>query len=87
MVNGAPTQPKVDTGVTIYSTDPEEVELGLVSTSLITIPDPGLAPAMLPVIVPTVQVNVLAVLAVKAILGLPPLQIVVAGGVVIAGIG
>jgi hypothetical protein len=42
---------------------------------------------MLPVIVPTVHVNVLDVLAVKAMLGLLPLQVAGFEGVVTEGIG
>jgi hypothetical protein len=87
MLNGAPTQPLADVGVTMYSTEPEAEVLGLVSTWLITFPLPGDAPVIPPVTVPTVHVNVLGVLAVNAIFGLPPLQILVAGGVVIAGFG
>lgn len=50
-------------------------------------PEPGFAPEMLPVIVPTVQVNVLGVEAVKLIFGLVPLQIVDVAGVVTTGTG
>jgi hypothetical protein len=42
---------------------------------------------MLPVIVPTVHENVLAAVAVRAILGLLPLQVACAAGVVMEGIG
>ena len=87
MLKGAPTQPLADVGVTIYSTVPEEAALGLVSTWLMTLPVPAEAPVIPPVIVPMVQVNVLGTLAVSGIFGLPPLQILVAGGVVICGLG
>jgi hypothetical protein len=87
MVNGAPTQPALDVGVTMYSTLPEETALGLVSTWLMTDPVPGVAPPILPVIVPIVQEKVLGVDAVSEMFGLPPLQILVDGGVVMAGIG
>ena len=42
---------------------------------------------ILPVIVPIVQLNVLATLAVNEILGLVPLQIVIVAALVIAGAG
>jgi hypothetical protein len=87
IVNGAPTQPAVEVGVTIYSTEPELTVLGLFSTWLIILPDPATAPVMPPVTVPIVHENVLGVLADKLMFGLPPLQILVAGGVVIDGIG
>jgi hypothetical protein len=87
IVNGAPTQPAFEVGVTMYSTDPELVVLGLFNIWLITAPVPAVAPVMPPVTVPIVHVNVLGVLAVRLMLGLPPLQILVAGGVVIEGIG
>ena len=50
-------------------------------------PDPILAPVMLPLIVPKVQTKVLGTLAVKAIFGPDPLQVVAVGAVVITGIG
>jgi hypothetical protein len=87
MVNGAPTQPAFEVGVTTYSTLPDETELGLVSTWLIVAPLPAVAPLMLPVMVPTVQLNVLGVVADNAMFGFPPLQILVLAGLVIAGIG
>ena len=46
-----------------------------------------MAPVILPVIVPTVQVNVLGVLAVKAMLVAVPLQIVAVLAVVTTGVG
>jgi hypothetical protein len=42
---------------------------------------------MAPVIVPTVHVNVLGVLAVNAIFGLVPLQILFVAALVTAGVG
>ena len=50
-------------------------------------PEPALAPVMPPVIVPIVQLNVLATLAVKLILGPVPLQVVAVVAVVTAGLG
>jgi hypothetical protein len=50
-------------------------------------PLPAAAPVMPPVTVPTVQVNVLAALAVRAILGLVPLQVAMVDAVVTAGVG
>lgn len=51
------------------------------------LPDPADAPVMPPVIVPTVQVNVLGALAVKAIDGAMPLQVEAVFGVVTTGVG
>jgi hypothetical protein len=87
ILNGDPTQPLAETGVTIYSTVPEDVVLGFVNTWLITLPEPAVAPVIPPVTVPIVHENVEAVLADNGIFGLPPLQILVAGGVVITGFG
>jgi hypothetical protein len=50
-------------------------------------PDPGLAPVILPVIVPMVHANVLGTLAVKEMLGPVPLQIVAVLALVTAGLG
>lgn len=50
-------------------------------------PEPALAPEMLPVMVPTVHVNVLGVLVVKAIFGLVPLQILNVAALVTNGFG
>ena len=50
-------------------------------------PEPELAPVIPPVIVPTVQAKELAMLEVKAIFGLVPLQIVVAEELVTIGAG
>ena len=50
-------------------------------------PDPLLAPVMPPVMVPIVQVNVLGMLAVRAIFGPTPLQVVAVFAVVTVGKG
>ena len=54
---------------------------------MIVDPDPEFAPLILPVMVPIVQVNVLAALAVKLIFGLKLLQIDEVLAVVSAGVG
>jgi hypothetical protein len=88
IVYGEPVQPPVvEVGVIIYWTVPAVVLLGLVNTWLIEEPAPLEAPVIPPVIVPTVQVNVLAALAVKLIAGLDPLQVVAVVGFVTVGIG
>lgn len=89
MVYGAPGQAgvAVDVGVTMYCTVPAVVLLGLFSVWAIVEPDPAAAPVMPPVIVPTVHVNVLAVVAVSAMLVALPLQIAVVAAVVITGLG
>ena len=51
------------------------------------LPEPALAPVIPPVIVPTVQVKVLATVAVSPIFVVPPLQIVAVFAVVIFGVG
>ena len=79
--------PAVDVGVTIYSTVPAVVLLGLVSVWLIRLPAPAVAPVIPPVTVPMVHVNVLAVLAVSVIFGLVALQICTEAGLVTAGVG
>ena len=50
-------------------------------------PDPALAPVMLPVIVPTVQVKVPGMEDVKLIAGLEPLQVIAVDCVVTIGDG
>lgn len=60
---------------------------GLVNTWLMVLPEPALAPEMLPVMVPTVHVKVLGALAVSAIFGLVPLQIDDVFAVVTTGLG
>jgi len=57
IVRGVPThEPTVEVGVTMYSTVPAMVLLGLVSIWLIVDPELAVAPVMPPVIVPVVQV-------------------------------
>jgi hypothetical protein len=89
MVYGAPGHVvlAVDVGVTIYCTVPAVALLGLLSVCAIVAPDPAVAPVMPPVTVPTIQVNVLAALAVKAILVAVLLQIAAVLAVVTAGVG
>jgi hypothetical protein len=77
----------VDVGVTIYCTVPEVALLGLVSACAMVLPDPAVAPAILPVIVPTVQVNVLDADDVSAIAVDVPLQMAAVLAVVTAGVG
>lgn len=48
-------------------------------------PDPGLAPVIPPVMVPMLHVKLLAILAVRLILGLVPLQVVAVAELVTAG--
>jgi hypothetical protein len=69
-------EPAIEVGVTIYCTDPAEEVLGLVSISLMVVPEPEFAPLIPPVIVPNVHVNVLETPAVNVILVLAPLHIV-----------
>ena len=61
--------------------------LGLVSVWLIVEPEPALAPVILPVIVPIVHVKVLAMLAVKLMFMLLPLQMLAVLAVVTTGDG
>lgn len=61
--------------------------LGFESVCAIVAPDPDVAPVMPPLMVPTVQVNVLAVVAVNAMLVVPPLQIAAVFAVVTTGVG
>ena len=61
--------------------------LGLVSTWLMVLPDPALAPVMPPVIVPMVQVNVLGTVAVRLIFGPVPLHVAAVLAVVTTGVG
>lgn len=79
--------PEAETGVTLYSTVPGAVDNGLVSACTIEDPDPGLAPVMPPVTVPTVQVNVLAALAVRLMFVEAPLQREKVDAVVTTGTG
>jgi hypothetical protein len=61
--------------------------LGLVSVWLMVVPDPAVAPVMLPVIVPIVHANELGAVAVRAMLGLVLLQIDALAPFVTAGVG
>ena len=61
--------------------------LGLFSVWEMVEPAPPDAPVMLPVIVPTVHVKVLAVLAVKAMFVAVPLHMEAVLGVVTTGVG
>lgn len=74
-------------GVTIYCTVPGVVLLGLFSTWAMVLPEPALAPVMLPVMVPMVQLNVLGAEAVNGILVATPLQAVAVLALVTAGRG
>jgi hypothetical protein len=89
IVYGDPGQPgvAVDVGVTIYCTVPAVALLGLVRVCAIVLPAPIDAPLILPVIVPTVQVNVLGAVAVNAMFVAVPLQIAAVLAVVTAGVG
>ena len=78
----------VEVGVTIYSTVPDVVLLGLSNTSLIVLPDPGsVYPVMPPVTVPTVHAKLLGALAVNTILVFALLQMLFVAAVVTAGFG
>jgi uncharacterized protein Usg len=77
----------VEVGTTRYSTVPEAALPGFVSTWLIVLPDPAIAPVILPVIVPTVHVKLLGALAVNAMLGLVPLHVTAVLAVVTTGVG
>ena len=77
----------MDVGVTIYSTVPTALLLGLVSVCAMFAPVPDVAPVTLPVIAPIVQLKVLDVVAVSAIFVVPPLQIVAVFAVVTTGVG
>jgi ABC-type proline/glycine betaine transport system permease subunit len=88
IVNADPAHdPVVDVGVTRYCTLPAVALLGLVNAWLIVAPDPALAPVMLPVIVPIVHAKLLGALAVNAIFGPDPLQVLAVAALVTAGIG
>ncbi len=80
-------EPVVEVGVTRYCTVPAVELLGLVNVWLIVAPEPPLAPVIPPVMVPMVQLNVLATLAVKLILGPVPLQVLAVFAVVTTGRG
>ena len=77
----------VEVGVTIYSTVPVALLLGLESVCAIVLPEPAVAPVIPPVTVPIVQLKVLGAVEVSAILVAELLQIVVAAAVVTTGLG
>jgi hypothetical protein len=54
---------------------------------LIVFPELAVAPVILPMIVPTVHVKLLGALAVNAMFGLVPLQVLAVLAVVTAGVG
>lgn len=88
MVYGDPTQePAVEVGITVYSTVPAVVLLGFDRVCAMVDPFPALAPLMLPVIAPMVQLKLLAVVAVRLILVVLPLQISAVFAVVTTGVG
>jgi hypothetical protein len=71
----------------MYWTVPAVKLEGLISAWLMVDPEPALAPVIPPEITPIVHVNVLGVLAVNAMFGLAPLQMVAVAGFVTAGFG
>ena len=71
----------------MYSTVPAAELLGLFRVCAIVAPVPAVAPVIPPVTVPTVQLNVLAVLAVRAIFVAVPLQMAAVLAVVTTGVG
>jgi hypothetical protein len=71
----------------MYSTLPAALLLGLFRVWAMLLPEPALAPVMPPVIVPIVQLNVLAAVDVNAIFVVAPLQMVALFAVVTAGVG
>lgn len=89
MVYGVPGQlvDAVEVGVTIYSIVPAVLLLGLPSVCAMVAPVPAVAPVIPPVFVPRLQLNVLAAVAVRAILVAVALQIVAVFAVVTTGVG
>lgn len=88
IVKGKPKhEPVVEVGVTIYSTVPDVVLLGLLSTWLIIGPVSSAIPVIPPVTFPITQLNVLGTLAVRTIFGDVLLQILVVGELVMTGKG
>jgi hypothetical protein len=61
--------------------------LGLVNVWLIVLPEPALAPVILPVMAPIVHANVLGALDVSEMLGFVPLQMAIVAAFVTAGVG
>jgi hypothetical protein len=87
MANAVPVhEPVFEMGVTIYCTVPAELS-EFVNTSLIDVPEPGFAPVIFPVIVPTVHEKLLGTLAVKLTFTANPLQTDAEAAVVTAGNG
>jgi uncharacterized protein Usg len=80
-------EPDVVMGVTIYSTEPVNELLGLVSVWLMVDPELALAPVIPPVIAPIVQAKLLGALDVKVIFGPVPLQMLAVGELVTIGVG
>jgi hypothetical protein len=88
IVNGVPAHaPVTEVGVTMYSTLPAVALLGFVNVWLMVAPLPPVAPVMLPLIFPTVQLNVLAVVAARVMFGLVLLQTDSVAGLVTTGLG
>jgi hypothetical protein len=88
IVSELPEQlPVVDVGVTRYSTVPAAVLLGLLSVCAIVLPLPVVAPEILPVTTPIVQLNVLPAVEERAILVVAPLQITALLPATTAGVG
>jgi hypothetical protein len=77
LVRAAQEVALIGVGVTTYCTVPAVEVLGLLSTWLIVLPLPALAPVIPPVIVPTVHVYVLGITDVRAILVFSPLHIAI----------
>jgi hypothetical protein len=71
----------------MYWTVPATALPGLVSTSLIELPDPAIAPVIPPVIVPTVHAKVLGALEVSEMFGLVAVQTDNVAALVTAGLG
>src|SRR5258707_14125988 len=71
----------------MYRRPPSSTLLPYTTLFLTVGPDEALAPVIPPVIVPIVQLKLLATLAVKLMLGPVPLQIVFALAVVTIGVG
>ena len=89
MVYGVPGQAvdAVEVGVTIYCTVPAVALLGFDSVCAIVAPEPAVAPVMPPVIVPIVQLNVLAAVPVNGIFVAVPLHMAALFAVVSSGLG
>ena len=91
LVEGPVHEPMMLVGVTAYIIEPAVTLLGLVNDWSRMLPLEALAPVMLPVLVPSAHVYVLAISAVpflpcNEMLGLVPLQIVAKVGVTLVGV-